>query len=54
MVIVNESKSEFTKTSKLKKPAFKQFVENRYGSAIAEKWQNIIDFKSPVDFDAYC
>ena len=50
--MINEPKSEYNKSSKLRKGAFKQYLAQRYGSVVAEKWQYLLDFTNGVDFDA--
>lgn len=54
MGVVNEPKLEFTKSHKLKKASFRQFLAFRYGSVVAEKWQNLMQFDNPIDFETYC
>lgn len=38
MRILNEPRTEYTKSFKLKKASFRQFIASRYGSVVAEKW----------------
>lgn len=53
MFVIDETKDQYTKSSKLRKPIFKQFLANRYGYAVAEKWQNLFDFTIGVDYETY-
>ncbi len=53
MYIIDEQEGQYNKSSKLRKQVFKQFLANRYGMAVAEKWQNLIDFTIGVDFESY-
>jgi len=54
MFVLGESKTEYTKSHKLKKATFKQFLALRYGNTVAEKWQNLLDFNNLMDFEAFC
>lgn len=40
------------KISLIKKD-FKEFLNARYGSVIAEKWQNLLDFSISLEFYSY-
>ena len=51
--MLDEPKADYNKSSKMRKVAFKRFLSLRYGSIVAEKWQNLLDFTNGVDFDSY-
>ena len=45
---------DWTRGVKLTKPRFKQFLSQRYGTYVAEKWQNMFDYvNNAVDEDSF-
>ncbi len=54
MFVIGENKREYTKSDKLNKATFKKFITQRYGAIIAEKWHNVLDLTTPLDFDQFC
>ena len=54
MTLIGKPGTHYNKTFKLKKQLLRQFLQKRYGSQIADKWQHIFDFTTPVDFTEFC
>ena len=44
MRVVGDPQKTHRKSTKLKRQDFKAFIALRYGSQIAEKWCNVLDF----------
>jgi len=53
MTVCGEGGSEFVKATRLSKAKFKTFLMQRYGPAIAEKFQNLFDWSQALDFTMY-
>ena len=51
MFVIGEHRRDYTKSDKLNKATFKKYITQRYGATIAEKWHNVIDLTTPLDFE---
>lgn len=51
--VLDEHSCEYTKAFRLKKQEFKSFLSKRYGPVIVDRWQHLICFDIPIDFDSY-
>ena len=55
MRVVGDPQKTHRKSTKLRRQDFKAFIALRYGSQIAEKWCNLLDFTlSSMDYETYC